>query len=204
MSTTTNPDPLTPEEIQAYINEAMSAGLKSALSEFSAHFKSELGPVLSRLDAIEEIATTPQVLGKEDPEVLGSDPETAALLQRIQKMEKIEQERQDEMSRMKFAGALDKAVGKHNPQFGQDIKDLLALRLGTAIEKAGEWYLPSGSKLAEEVDTFFASDIGKHFLANPAGQGIGGPGGVTVGLGALPPKDPKDITAEEMLKDWVL
>lgn len=191
---------MTPEEIQAYINTAMTSGLKSALGEFKNHFAELVNPINERLSQF-EVATAPL----ENPKDAASgatpshNPETAALMERLAKMEKVEVARQAELRQMKLDNALGSAVGKHNPLHVDMVRELLANRYGAkAIEKDGEWYLPNGSKLNEEVDNFFGSDAGMHFLSNPSGQSLGT-------TATKPPNAPqrgyKDLTAEEMLAD---
>lgn len=186
-------------QIQQYINAAMTSGLKSALGEFKSYFTEQISPINERLSQF-EAAPQPEA-AKPNPEAQGNqgNPETAALMERLAKMEKLEQSRQAELRQMKLDSALGSAVGKHNPMHGDMVKELLATRYGAkAVEKDGEWYLPNGSKLNEEVDSFFGSDAGQHFLSNPSGQSLGT---ATAKAPNAPQKSFKDLTSDEMMAD---
>lgn len=187
-------------QIQEYINKAMTSGLKSALGEFKSYFNEQLNPISERLSQF-EVATVPQEkqdTTQESPATQGS-PETAALMERLAKMEKLEQSRQVELRQMKLDSALGTAVGKHSPMHGDMVKELLANRYGSkAVEKDGEWYLPNGSKLDEEVDSFFSSDAGMHFISNPSGQSLGTQ---TTKTPQAATKSFKDLSSDEMMAD---
>lgn len=187
---------MTPEEVQSYINTAMASGLKSALGEFKSYFTEQINPINERLSQFE---SAPASQEQPDPVESQGNPETAALMERLAKMEKLEQSRQVELRQMKLDSALGSAVGKHNPMHGDMVKELLANRYGAkAIEKDGEWYLPNGSKLNEEVDSFFSSDAGQHFISNPSGQSLGTS---TAKPPNAPPRSMKDLTSDEMMSD---
>lgn len=193
---------MTPEEIQSYINAAMTSGLKSALGEFKSYFTEQINPINERLSQF-EVATAPQPDKALATDASPASPETSALMERLAKMEKLEMSRQVELHQMKLDQALGSAVGKHNPMHGDMIKELLATRYGAkAVQKDGEWYLPNGSKLAEEVDSFFSSDAGMHFLSNPSGQSLGTS---TTKSPTAPQKSAKDMTSDDMMADvvWV-
>lgn len=176
------------------IDTALGASLKSAFSDFRAHFSEQLSPINDRLAQFE--AGTPPAQEAPDDNVPSSNPETAALMQRLAKMEQQEIVRQDELKAYKFGNDLSSAIGKYSPLHGDTVKELLATRYqGKAIEKDGQWYLPSGSKLTEEVDSFFKSDIGLHFTANPA------VGGGSVGSKTTPAAQKADASVEDMLAD---
>lgn len=186
-------------QIREYINTAMTSGLKSALGEFKSYFSEQINPINDRLSQF-EAATQPSAELKPTAETSApANPETAALMERLAKMEKLEQSRQVELRQMKLDSALGTAVGKHNPLHGDMVKELLANRYGAkAIEKDGEWYLPNGSKLNEEVDSFFSSDAGMHFISNPSGQSLGT---ATAKTPNAPQKSIKDMTSDEMMAD---
>ena len=187
-------------QIQSYINAALTSGLKSALGEFKSYFTEQINPINERLSQF-EVATAPQPDKVPAVEATPASPETSALMERLAKMEKLEMSRQAELHQMKLDSALGTAVGKHNPMHGDMVKELLANRYGAkAVEKDGEWYLPNGSKLAEEVDSFFGSDAGMHFLSNPSGQSLGTS---TTKSPAAPQKSAKDMTSDEMMADVV-
>lgn len=199
---------MTPEEIQNYINNALASGLKTALSEFQEYFKAELGPVNERLAQFEEALTAPSDPGQPvnpatSQNLTDPDPASKVLMDRIAGLEKAEANRLEELRTMKLDSALISAVGKHNPLHLETVTELLANRYkAKAVEKNGEWYLPGGAKLAEEVDSFFKSESGSHFLPNPSGQSLGSAS--TNSKVAVGNKSLKDLTAEEMLTDWVL
>lgn len=187
--------------VKKLIDDALAAGLKTGLNQFQEFFKKELAPIASRLDEFEAVVTEPAPPA-EKPETSAANPETAALLERIAKMERVEQDRQAELSRMKFDSTLTNTLAKHSPLHGDVVKELLAARYSAqAVEKNGEWYLPNGSKLAEEVDSFFKSDAGQHFIANPSGQSLGT---TTSSKPAATQKSFKELTSDEMLAEWSL
>lgn len=185
--------------VKKLIDDALAAGLKTGLKQFQEFFKKELAPIASRLDEFEAVVTEPSPPA-EKPEASAANPETAALLERIAKMERVEQDRQAELARMKFDSTLTSTLAKHSPLHGDVVKELLAARYSAqAVEKNGEWYLPNGSKLAEEVDSFFKSDAGQHFIANPSGQSLG------TTTSSKPPttqKSLKELTSDEMMAEW--
>lgn len=187
--------------IKALIDQAIASGLKSGLDSFKSYFGEQLTPIKEQLGQFEVALTEPEPKPQEIPEATKS-PETAALMERLAKMEKLEQERQAELRQMKFDGALSKTLGKHNPMHQEMVKELLANRYNSkAVEKDGEWYLPNGSKLSEEVDSFFTSDVGQHFVANPSGQNVGVPSSRSV---PTPGKSTKDLTSDDMFADFTL
>ena len=193
---------MTEDEVQKYINAALTSGLKSALGEFKSYFTEQINPINDRLSQF-EVATAPQPDKAPALEATPASPETSALMERLAKMEKLEQSRQAELHQMKLDSALGSAIGKHNPMHSDMVKELLATRYSsTAVEKDKEWYLPNGSKLAEEVDSFFGSDAGMHFLSNPSGQSLGTS---TTKSPVAPAKSSKDMTSDEMMADvvWV-
>ena len=185
-------------QVKAMIEAALGSCLKSAFSEFRSHFAEQLSPINDRLSQF-EASTTAAPLTPEVPEVPTANPETAALMQRLAKMETQEVERQQELRSYKFGNELTSNIAKYNPLHGDTVKELLNTRYaGKVIEKDGQWYLPSGAKLSEEVDSFFKSDIGLHFTANPA------TGGGTV-TSSAPTNQPKGkATADDMLADFTL
>jgi hypothetical protein len=121
-------------------------------------------------------------------------------MERLAKMEKAEQVRTAELQQMKLNAALGSAVSKYNPMHQELVKELLGNRYGTkAFEKDGEYYLPNGAKLGEEIDSFFGSEVGQHFLSNPSNASVGTKPSST--LPVVPKKSLKDLTSEEMLLD---
>jgi hypothetical protein len=79
------------------------------------------------------------------------------------------------------------------------LKELLSNRYGSkAVEKDGQWYLPSGAKLSEEVDGFFKSDMGQHFISNPA------VGGGTVASTSVSNAPKGTATSDDMFADMVI
>ena len=189
------------EATKLYLDEALANVLKGALKELkkdlTTQMSASIAPINERL-AQYEMTTAPQE--KVDPSVT-TTPETAALLERLQRMEKVEQERVVELQKLKFDGALNKLLGNHSPIHGDMVRELLANRYNKAIEKNGEWYLPNGSKLSEEVEGFFSSDAGRHFVANPAGQTLDSHLSSKVSATS---KSSKEISSDDMLQDWIL
>jgi hypothetical protein len=182
-------------QIQEYINKAITSGLRGALGEFKGYFTEQLSPINERLSQFEAASAAPTPAAKEqDP----ASPLNAALMERLAKMEKAEQARTAELHQMKINAALGNAVGKYNPMHQELVKELLTSRYGAkAFEKEGEYYLPNGAKLGEEIDSFFGSEVGQHFLANPSNSSVGAkPSGK---LPSTPKKSIKDMTAEEMM-----
>jgi hypothetical protein len=197
---------MTPEEIKSLIEVTVQASiapaLKSGLAQFADHFKKELAPIAARLDEFEAIVTEPDPTPDKADTGKPAAPETAALMERLAKMEQLEQSRQAELRSMKLETALGSAVGKHNPLHQDIVKEILSTRYGSkAVEKDGEWYLPNGSKLGEEVDTFFATEAGQHFITNPAGTSLGTQ---SAKQPATTPKSAKDMTSDEMLAAMIL
>jgi hypothetical protein len=183
--------------IEATVQAAIAPALKSGLEQFADHFKKELAPIAARLDEFEAIVTEPDPTPDKPDAGKPAAPETAALIERLAKMERLEEGRQAELRSMKLEAALGSAVGKHNPLHQDIVKEILSTRYGSkAVEKDGEWYLPNGSKLGEEVDSFFGSEAGQHFIANPAGKSLGTQAAKQP---SAAPKSPKDLSSDEML-----
>lgn len=195
---------MTPEEkaeMQAYINEAMASGLKGAFKEFRGHFQEQLSPIAERLNAFEAASNPEPSPNVPVGESGDASPQTQALMERLAKMERQEVSRQEELKAYKFQGELTSTIGKHNPLHGEMVKELLNSRYGsTAVEKDGQWYLPNGSKLSEEVESFFKSDAGQHFVPNPSGKSAN-----VVNSGAVGNSLPKgNFSSLEMMADMVL
>ena len=189
------------QETQEAINQAITAGLKSGLGEFKKHFTAELSPIHERLLQFEAVITDPATPDPTQP-TESANPETSALMERIAKMEQAEQSRLAELRQMKLSNALGQAVGKHSPLHQDLVTELLSNRYGAkAIEKDGEWYLPNGSKLGEEIDSFFNSEAGLHFVKNPANASLGAESSSPT---RAPEKSVKDVTSDDMFADWVL
>jgi hypothetical protein len=188
------------QETKDYLDTALTSALKGSLGEFQKYFKEQLSPINERLSAFEAVtpATPPASPGTpETPESTES-----ALLARLAQLEASELSRVEELKQMKLDKALGDSVGKHNPLHADVVRELLATRYGSkAVEKNGEWYLPNGSKLSEEVDTFFGSEAGLHFLPNPAGESLGTK---ATKAPAASGKAAKDITSDDMFEDWTL
>ena len=192
---------MTPEEIQKYINDAMSAGLRGAFQEFRGHFQEQLAPIAERLNAFEAGSTPSAPNVSDSRESAGTNPETHALMERLAKMEKQELVRQEELRAYKFQGELGSTIGKHSPLHSDLVKELLNSRYAsTAVEKDGQWYLPNGSKLSEEVEGFFKSEVGQHFMANPSGKSANVTASSAVG-NSLPKGE---LTSAEMMNDMIL
>ncbi len=198
---------MTPEEkaeVQEYISQSMKEGLKSAFGEFQGYFKDQLKENLSPIQS--KLAEFDVALPPNDPEpdrtnVPSGNPETDALMQRLAKMEKAEQERLQELRQYKFTNELASTVSKYDPLHQDIAKELLMARYaGKAIEKDGSWYLPSGNKLTEEIDGFFKSDAGQHFIKNPAGKSSGQQGSSKLPVAQGNPNPSSD----DMLTDWQL
>lgn len=191
------------DEIQQYINQAMTAGLKSAFGEFQGYFKEQLKESISPIQAklMEfDVVPEPTVPAPEDKPLTGS-PETDALMQRIAKMEAAEQARLVELKQYKFTNELASAVSKYDPLHQDIAKELLTARYaGQAIEKDGSWYLKNGNKLTEEIDGFFKSEAGQHFIKNPAGASSGAKSSSKLPVDQSNPNPSSD----EMLADWTL
>lgn len=158
------------EQVKKLIDSALTAGLKQGFQEFREFFKGELQTSIKPIQetlAGYEVATEPQHQPSGD-----LPPEYSALIERLAKMEQLEQQRQQELRDLKFNQFLNKSLAQHNPLHSELVAELLTNRYkAQAIEKDGQWLLPNGSTLAEEVSSFFKSDTGLHFLPNPSQQG---------------------------------
>lgn len=197
---------MTPEEkaeIQTYINDAMTSGLKGAFKEFRGHFQEQLSPIAERLNAFEAAGQQEPANGSVDAsgQSGSADAQTHALMERLAKMERQEVERQEELRAYKFQGELGNTIGKHTPLHSDLVKEILSSRYGsTAVEKDGQWYLPNGSKLSEEVEGFFSSEAGQHFVPNPSSKSA-----KVVNSGSVNNTLPKgDVSAKDMLSDFIL
>lgn len=181
------------ESVLKLINTALGSSLKSAFAEFRSYTNEQLKPISEKLASFEVAPQEPEV-----PEAAqgNASPEMAALTARLAAMEKQEVDRQAEVKAYKFSNDLGSSISKHNPLHAEMVKEVLSNRYGSkAVEKDGEWYLPSGSKVSEEVESFFKSDVGQHFTANPA------VGGGTV-AGTKPADSPKGaVSSNDMLAD---
>lgn len=182
-------------QVLALINTALGSSLKSAFAEFRSYTNEQLKPISEKLASFEVAPLEPEVLS--DPG--SASPEMAALTARLAAMEKQESDRQAEVKAYKFSNDLGASISKVNPLHSELVKELLSSRYSSkAVEKDGEWYLPSGAKVSEEVEGFFKSDIGQHFIANPA---VGGGTVPSVKTGDVP-KAP--ATADDMLADMII
>lgn len=157
--------------VKALIEASLAPALKGAFQEFRGFFSEQLSPINERLSQF-ETATTPEP-ELSQPSGKGvessSNPAMDALTARLAQMEKQEATRQEEVRSYKFQNELSSYVGKHDPMHGDIVKELLANRYGSkAVEKDGKYYTPSGTTLDEEVNSFFKSEVGSHFLKAPA------------------------------------
>lgn len=187
-------------QVKALIDTAIATGLKSGLASFQAHYEKQLkelvAPIAARLDEFEVITEQEKQPAAEPKD----SPEVKALMKRLEDMESRDRTREEELKSSRLSQALSKHIGGHSPLHAEAVTELLSQRVGKAVEKDGEWYLPSGLKLSEEVDNFFNSPVGLHFTANPA-KGTSSDAGGSRSTGGTK-KDPKDVTLDDMLADF--
>jgi hypothetical protein len=185
-------------QVLALIDKALGASLKSAFGEFRNYTAEQMKPLLAKLEEFEVAGSTPSAA--DEPVAPGaSSPEMSALMSRLATMEKQEQDRQAEVKAYKFSNDLGSQVSKFSPIHGDMVKELLSSRYGSkAVEKDGEWYLPSGTKLSEEVDSFFKSETGQHFISNPA------VGGGTQSSTSVQNAPKGKVTSDDMFADMVI
>lgn len=159
-------------QVKALIEASLAPALKGAFKEFRGFFSEQLTPITERLNQFEAVPTPenqPEPTSTKGAEGSTGNAAMDALTARLAQMEKLEAARQEEVRSYKFQNELSSYVGKHDPMHGDIIKELLANRYGSkAIEKDGKYYTPSGTTLDEEVDSFFKSEVGSHFLKAPA------------------------------------
>lgn len=151
---------MTPEEVQAMMDKALAPALRGAFQEMRGYFQEQLAPITQRLSEFE--------VGVQEEPATTVDPGVAALTARLAQMEKMEADRQQELRSYKLDNYMGSSVGKYDTIHGDLVKELLNNRYGSnAVEKEGKYYLPSGNTLDEEIDGFFKSEAGSHFLKAP-------------------------------------
>jgi hypothetical protein len=188
-------------QVKALIDTAIATGLKSGLASFQAHYTKQIeelvAPIAARLDEFEVITEQEKQPAAAEPK---DSPEVRALMKRLEDMENRDRAREEELKSSRLSQALSKHIGGRSPLHAEAVTELLSKRVDKAVEKDGEWYLPSGLKLSEEVDNFFNSPVGLHFTANPVKGSTSDAGGTRATGGTK--KDPKDVTLDDMLADF--
>lgn len=177
------------DQVKDFIDKAISNGLKSGLSEFSKHFTEQLKPYNDRLAQFEEVLTQPA------PQEVSQDG-SSALLERIANMENAEKARVKELQAMRLDAKVQDSISRFQPLHQETIKELLSNRYGKAIEQNGDWYLPNGKSIAEDVQEFFSSDVGSHFIPSKPKAGLGSGGEQLAGKA-----NSKAATVDDMLLD---
>lgn len=163
--------------IKALIEASLAPAIRGAFQEFRSYFQEQLEPLSAKLNEF-EVATAasepePAKRGRPAKESQES-PELTALTARLAQMEQKEQERQAELKTYKFGNELQGLVGKYDAIQGDLVKELLSNRYGSkVVEKNGKYYTPNGTTLDEEVESFFKSEAGSHFIKAPATSGSG-------------------------------
>lgn len=157
-------------QVKALIEASMASGIRGAFQEFRGYFQEQLAPLTKQLAEF-EVASVPNAEPepKASKKAEGSNDAMAALTARLASMEKMEADRQVELKTYKFGNELSNNIGKYDTIHGDLVKELLSNRYGSkVIEKDGKYYTASGTTLDEEIDGFFKSDTGSHFLKAPA------------------------------------
>lgn len=157
-------------QVRALIEASLAPAIKGAFSEFRGYFQEQLEPITSRLSEFEVASSAPsepepKAKSKGSPQ---ESPELTALTARLAQMEKMEADRQQELRSYKLDNYMGTSVGKYDAIHGDLVKELLSNRYGSkVVEKDGKYYTPKGTTLDEEIDGFFKSEAGSHFLKAP-------------------------------------
>ena len=154
-------------QIKALIEAALAPAIKGAFGEFRSYFSEQLNPINERLSQF-EVGTPETPTPTQETVSTPNNQAMEALTARLAQMEKMEADRQTELRQYKFQGELSSQVSKYDPLHQDMVKELLANRYANTVEKGGKYYTPQGSTLDEEVDGFFKSEVGSHFLKAPA------------------------------------
>lgn len=156
------------EQVRKLIEASLAPAIKGAFAEFRGYFQEQLEPISSRLSEFEVQSAPAPSEPKQNKSAEGSDPALSALTARLAQMEKMEADRQQELRSYKFDNHLSSSIGKYDAIHGDLVKELLSTRYGSkTVEKEGKYYTPTGSTLDEEIDGFFKSEAGSHFLKAP-------------------------------------
>jgi hypothetical protein len=186
-------------QVKALIEAAMAPAIRGAFQEFRGYFQEQLEPLSAKLNEF-EVATAAAVEPEPKAKSKGSSqesPELTALTARLAQMEQKEQERQAELKTYKFGNELQSLVGKYDAIQGDLVKELLSNRYGSkVVEKNGKYYTPNGTTLDEEVDGFFKSEAGSHFIKAPTTSGSG-----TQKSNAAPSSNKAEPSVDDMLAD---
>lgn len=159
------------EQVRKMIEASLAPAIKSAFGEFRSYFQEQLEPISTRLSEFEAISQAPTEPQPEKITEGSGKPDAAfeALTARLNQMEKLEAVRQQELRDMKLDSFMGNSVGKYDTVHGDLVKELLSTRYGSkVVEKSGKYYTPTGTTLDEEIDGFFKSEAGSHFLKAPA------------------------------------
>lgn len=155
------------EQVKKLIEASLAPAIRGAFQEFRGYFQEQLEPISSRLSEF-EVATQPEPTKASKSTEAPTDPALSALTARLAQMEKMEADRQQELRSYKLDNHLSSSVGKYDAIHGDLVKELLSNRYGSkVVEKEGKYYTPSGSTLDEEIEGFFKSEAGSHFLKAP-------------------------------------
>jgi hypothetical protein len=116
----------------------------------------------------------------------------AQLEQKLEAADKAQKEQQEAHLQEKYNTYIQgQLLNRNDVLHPSAVQQLLAQEVGKATLKNGEWFTQDGSKVSEKVETFFSTDVGKHFL-KPAGS----PGG----SGTLDSNGDKTPTSDNSLE----
>jgi hypothetical protein len=188
---------MTPEEIAALVKTTVEAALQDAdtfkplgdslTQSVQAYLTQVLEPLETRLDGLENVVTAPKAPGAPEEPEAGKDADSP-LAQRLSLLEtqlaeanQAREQERAEREALELENHLSGVVGKFNPKFSAEVKQLLRGQLGE-LKREGETYLtPDGQTIDEATKAFFDTEVGKHFLPPVSQDGLGTakPGAVT-------------------------
>ncbi len=170
------------DEILALLAEELPGLLKPTvdqlLGDVSKFMSEQITPLSDRLEKSEKVQAQPKEEAKAPKDDSDSqDPVLARVKLLEQQLEVASKEKANQEAQakdMRFNQVLSQEIDKVTPMHKGVVSELLATRLRKeAQETETGWLAKDGKNLSENVQAFFKSDEGMHFLPSSHQNGVG-------------------------------
>lgn len=170
------------DEILALLAEELPGLLKPSidtlLGDVSKFMNEQIAPISDQIKVLSQPKVETKVETKTTKEQLkeDNDPVLARvkLLEQQLEVAAKDKEAQDLKSQdLRFNEVLSKEIDKASPMYKGVVSELLATRLRKDAKETDLGWLANGKNLSENVNAFFESPEGQHFLPSKHQNGVG-------------------------------